>query len=89
MLLGNNVQTFEDHQDTSNNDVLYNAIGMGLAAVLGRKLYKTGALQEIAKPMLEVADKIAREGTDKASMAMSTIKEWTHLKHLTATQMAK
>lgn len=88
MLLGNNVQTFEDHQDTSNNDVLYNAIGMGLAAVLGRKLYKTGALQEIAKPMLEVADKIAREGTDKASMAMSTIKEWTHLKHLTATQMA-
>ena len=88
MLLGNSVQTFEDHQDTSNNDVLYNAIGMGLAAILGRKLYKTGALQEIAKPMLEVADKIAREGTDKASMAMSTIKEWTHLKHLTATQMA-
>lgn len=88
MLLGNNVQTFEDHQDTSNNDILYNAIGMGLAAVLGRKLYKSGALQDIAKPMLELADKIARDGTDKAAMTMATIKEWTHLKHLTATQMA-
>lgn len=80
-------QTYKDYQDTSDNDTLYNTIGLGLAAVAGIGLYKSGALREIAKPLLELADTVAREGTDKASNIMSTVKEWAHLRHLTPEQL--
>lgn len=85
--IGASGQTYRDYQDTSDNDTLYNTIGLGLAALGGITLYKSGALREIAKPLLELADAVAREGTDKASVAMSTIKEWAHLKSLTPEQL--
>lgn len=84
--IGVSSQTTKDYQDTSSNDTLYNTIAIGLSIALGHKLYKSGALKEIAKPMLEIADKLAKEGTDKASVTMSTIKEWANMKHLNATQ---
>lgn len=79
-------QTTKDYQDTSNNDTLYNVIGLGLSLAIGHKLYKSGALKNIAKPMLEIADTLAKEGTDKASVVMSTVKEWANMKHLNTTQ---
>ena len=88
MLLENNVQTYQDYQNTSNNDTLYNTIGLGLAGIFGYKLYKTGALRGIAGPMLELANTIAREGSDKAGMAMQTVKQWTKLKHMSSSQLA-
>ena len=84
--IGVSSQTTKDYQDTNSNDTLYNTIAIGLSIALGHKLYKSGALKEIAKPMLEIADKLAKEGTDKASVTMSTIKEWANMKHLNATQ---
>lgn len=84
--IGVSSQTTKDYQDTSSNDTLYNTIAIGLSIALGHKLYKSGALKEIAKPMLEIADKLAKEGTDKASVTMSTIKEWANMKHLNTTQ---
>ena len=88
--LGNN-QTYTDYQDTSNNDTLYNTIKIGLAAATGYGLYKSGALKQIARPLLELADTVAREGGDRAGTVMSTIKQWSHLKHLTpeALEMSK
>ena len=79
--IGVSSQTTKDYQDTSSNDTFYNTIAIGLSIALGHKLYKSGALKEIAKPMLEIADKLAKEGTDKASVTMSTIKEWANMKH--------
>lgn len=84
--LGND-QTYRDYQDTSDNDTLYNAIKIGLVAVTGYGLYKSGALKEIATPLLELADNVAREGTDKAANIMSTVKQWSNLKHLTPEQL--
>ena len=55
--IGVSNQTTKDYQDTSSNDTLYNTIAIGLSIALGHKLYKSGALKEIAKPMLEIADK--------------------------------
>ena len=82
-----NNQTEKDYQDTSNNDTLYNTIALALSGAAGYGLYKSGVLKVIAKPMLEIADKIAKEGTDKASVTMSTIKEWANMKHLNETQL--
>lgn len=86
--IGADSQTYKDYQDTSDNDTLYNSIGYGLAAITTYKLYKGGYLKEIAKPLLELADQIAREGTDKAGMIMHTVKQWSNLKHLTPEQLA-
>ena len=88
MLSGNKVQTYQDYQNTSNNDTLYNTIGLGLAGLFGYKLYKTGALRQIAGPMLELANTIAREGSDKAGITMKTIKQWSNLKHRTTSYLA-
>lgn len=85
-ILGND-QTYKDYQDTSDNDTLYNTIKIGLVAATGYGLYKSGALKQIAAPLLELADNVAREGTDKAANAMSTVKQWSHLKHLTQEQL--
>ena len=84
----NDSQTEKDYQDTSNNDTLYNTIAVGLSIFLGHKLYKSGALKGIAKPFLEIADSVAKDGTDKASIAMSTIKEWSKLKHMNSAQLS-
>lgn len=80
--LGNPSQTVTDYQDTSDNDVLYNTIKIGLVGAASYALFKSGAMKGIAKSLLEVADTIAREGTDKASIAMHTIKEWSSLKKI-------
>ena len=56
-----NNQTEKDYQDTSNNDTLYNTIALALSGAAGYGLYKSGVLKVIAKPMLEIADKIAKE----------------------------
>lgn len=85
--IGTDSQTYKDYQDTSDNDTLYNTIGYGLAALAGYKLYKGGFLKDIAKPLLELADTVAREGTDKAGTVMHTIKQWSNLKHLTPEQL--
>ena len=85
--IGVDSQTYRDYQDTSDNDTLYNTIGYGLAAIAGYKLYKTGALKEIMKPLLELADNVAREGGDRAANVMHTIKQWSNLKHLTPEQL--
>lgn len=87
--IGADGQTYRDYQDTSDNDTLYNAIGFGLAALTGYGLYKSGALRDIAKPLLELADTVAREGTDKAGVAMHTIKQWSNLKRLTPEQLSR
>ena len=79
-------QVMVDNQDASDNGVLYNTIGIGLAAAAGYGLYKSGALKSIMKPMLELADRVAREGTDKAAVTMSTIKQWSNLKHISPAQ---
>ena len=85
--IGVSSQTTKDYQDTSDNDTLYNTISLGLSIAIGIKLYKSGALKDIAKPMFEIADKMAKEGTDKASVIMSTVKEWSNMKHLTPGQL--
>ena len=84
----NDSQTEKDYQDTSNNDTLYNTIAVGLSIFFGHKLYKSGALKGIAKPFLEIVDSVAKDGTDKASIAMSTIKEWSKLKHMNSAQLS-
>lgn len=84
--IGADSQTYKDYQDTSDNDTLYNTIGLGLAALTGYGLYKSGVLKPIMKPLLELADNVAREGTDRAANIMSTVKQWSNLKHLTPQQ---
>lgn len=76
-------QTYTDYQDTSDNDVLYNTIKIGLAAATTYGLYKSGLLKQISKPLLELADNVAREGTDRAASVMGTVKQWSNLKHMT------
>lgn len=80
-------QVITDYQDTSKNDILYNTIALGAAALTGYGLLKTGALRPITKSLLEVADKVARESSDKAGITMKTIKQWAHLKDLTPAQL--
>lgn len=87
--IGVDSQTYKDYQDTSGNDTLYDTIGYGIAALTTFGLYKSGALKEITKPLLELADKVAKEGTDKAGMVMSTVKQWSNLKHLTPAQFQR
>lgn len=80
--IGIDSQTYKDYQDTSDNDTLYDTISFGLAALTGYGLYKSGALKEIAKPLLELADKVAQEGSDKAGVVMHTVKQWSNLRNL-------
>ena len=80
--------TYKDHQDTSKDDTLYNAISTGLIALGGYGLYKSGALKGIAKPLMEMADAVAREGSDRASIVMQTIKQWSLLEHMDAAKFA-
>lgn len=76
----------DDQHSLDDNDQIYNAITMGLIAVAGIGLYRTGALKGIISPLLEVADNIAGKSVDKAGVSMSVIKKWAGLPHLTATQ---
>ena len=80
-------QTYKDYQDTSDNDTIYNMIEIGLIGLTGVGLYKSGALKGIMQPLLELADTIAKEGTDKAGNAMSTIKKWSKFQHLTQQEL--
>lgn len=79
-------QLQEDPMDASTNDTLTRILGVGLGLLFTKKLYQTGALQPLVKPLMEVADNIAREGGERASVTMGAIKEWTNLKHLTTAQ---
>lgn len=85
MLLESN-QIVEDEQNASGNDTLYNTIKLGVAAFIGYKAVKSGLAKDIIKPVLEVADTMAREGLDNAGMTMHTIKQWSNLAHLTPGQ---
>ena len=81
-------QVTEDDQNSLNdNDQIYNTINMGLIALAGIGLYRTGALKGIISPLLEVADNIAGKSIDKAGVSMSVIKKWSGIPHLTAEQM--
>jgi endonuclease YncB( thermonuclease family) len=79
-------QVSKDYQDTSKNDTLYNTINLGVAAIAGYGLLKTGALKPVVKPLLELADKVAREGSDKAAVTMKTVKQWAHLRQISPSQ---
>lgn len=77
-----------DEQDTAGgSSVISNFIKLGLIGLLGHTAYKKGLLKPVMEEMLTVADKIASEGTNKAGTAMTTIKEWTKLRHMTAAQI--
>ena len=80
-------QVTKDYQDTSGNDVLYDTITLGLAALTGYGLLKTGALKPIVKPLLELANDIAKNGSDRAGVTMQTVKQWAHLRQLTPSQL--
>lgn len=84
----NSSQTTTDYQNAGRNDVLYNTITFGLAAITGYGLLKTGALKPIAKGMLELADTVARDGSDRAVTAMRTLEDWTKLQRLAPDQLA-
>ena len=77
-----------DEQDAADGpSVIGNLIKLGLVGVLGYAAYQEGLLRPVVQEMLSVADKIASEGTNKAGTTMSSIKEWTRLKHMTAAQI--
>ncbi len=75
-------QTLKDGQDVSQDNTITTVLEVALIAATSIGLYKSGALKPIAKPLAEFADKLARDGTDKAGIAMTTLKEWSNLKHL-------
>lgn len=83
---GGNSQVNEDRRNSSNNDTLSRVLGIGLSLFFTKKLYDTGALQPLVKPIMEVADSIAKEGGERASVTMGAIREWSNLKHLTTAQ---
>ena len=80
-------QVSKDPRDTSNNDILYNNIALGLSGIFTYALFKKGALKDIAKPLFELAHKTAGEGINQAGTVMDTVKQWTKLKHLTSAQL--
>lgn len=82
-------QTYEDYQDTSKNDTLYNILKIGLIGVTSYGLYKTGVLKTISKPLLELADKVANEGGNTAAATMSAVRKWANLKELNSTQLGR
>jgi len=61
-------------------------IKIGLVGATGYGLFKSGALKDIMRPLLELADNIAREGTDRAGTVMRTIKQWSNLKPISQNQ---
>lgn len=76
-----------DSQHSEEEAPIFNLIKYGLIALGGYKLYKAGAFEDVSKGLLEVADKVAKSG-DNSAVAMSTIKQWTKLKHLNVAQLA-
>lgn len=80
--------TVRDDQHSGEESPLFNLVKFGLVALGGYAAYKKGMFKGLMEPMLEVADSIARKG-DNAAVTMSTIKQWTKLKHLSASQLAK
>lgn len=88
--LGSNPsQTVNDTQDTNNNDTLYNLIKLGVAGLATYGIYKTGALKPVTKGLLELADTVAKEGGDRAATTLKAVKQWSNLKHLDASQLAR
>ena len=85
MSLGNN-QLHEDDQNASESG-LTTVMKFGLAGLLGFTAYRAGLLGPILKPLQETAHMLAREGGDRAGLAMHTIKEWSNLHHLTPGQI--
>lgn len=78
-LYKDNSQVIEDHQDSSDNDILFNTISLGLAAVAGYGLYKSGALRPITKSLLEFANNVAKSGGDYTANVAGTVKQWIYL----------
>ena len=85
MLFENN-QLNADDQNTQEHG-LTDVMKLAIIGTLGYTAYRSGILKDIMKPMMEVADTLAREGGDRAGLAMHTIKEWSRLKHLTPGQI--
>lgn len=81
-------QVSTDYQDTQDTSAIYTTIKLGLAAFAGYKLYRSGALRDVAGTIMEYAHDLA-QGGDMAATAMKTVKEWSLLKNLDATQLAK
>lgn len=83
----NSRQTYADDQHSlDDNDQIYNLATAGLIALTGVGLYRSGALKNIISPILEVADDIASKSIDKGGTAMSVIRKWSKIPHLTAEQ---
>ncbi len=87
--LGDNLsnQTTKDTQGARGDDAVTNAIKLGVVAATSFALFKSGALKDVIKPMMQMADKVAKEGTDKAGVAMTTLKEWSNLRHLSPAEL--
>lgn len=78
-----------DRQDASGrgSDTIYKAIAVGAIGALGYGAYRQGYLKDIISPMLKMADKVAKDGSERAGASMSAIKEWSRLKHLAPYQI--
>lgn len=72
----------------SGNDTIYKSIAIGTAAILGVGAYKKGYLKPVIKPLLELADTVAKNGTENTGAIFGAIKDWTRIKHLTPAQAA-
>lgn len=71
--------TTGDRQDLDKNDTLGNLIKAGIVAGAGVAMYKTGALRELIKPMLEFGDEFATNHGIDVTSTMSSIKAWSSL----------
>ena len=78
---------YKDNQNVTKDDTLYNIITYGLIGLTGYGLYKQGFLKDIVKPFLEIADNIAKNGTDTASETMRTINQWSKIKRMSPSQL--
>lgn len=89
-MLYNDKELLPDTQENgaSGNDTIYKSIALGTATLLGVAAYKKGYLKAITKPILEVADNIAKNGTENTGAIFGAIKDWTKIKHLTPAQAA-
>lgn len=81
-------QVTEDYQNTQDDSAIYTTISLGLASVVGYKLFKSGAFKEIAGSLMEYADSLAKGG-DIAATTMSSIKQWSKLKDIPAASLGK
>lgn len=78
----------DDPQNASDDSTLVNTLKIIGIGMVGVAAYRSGVLKDLISPMLELGDRFAREGTNKAGVTMSTIRKWSNLKHLDAAQIA-